>query len=126
LAVPEDKQQNLPAEIADSLAPRLRHALGNITRRRTLRALNATADAQTLADLFDLVPAANISTLSYHLHVLENDGCVAEVSELVQVDGIVRAYVSNVTDDLAVMVALHATQQDDDRSLAGPSPPSCG
>lgn len=120
--MPDDKQ-NLPAEIADTLAPRLRHALGNLTRRQILRALNATADAQTLADVFGLVPAANLSTLSYHVHVLENDGCVSEVSELVQADGIARAFVSNVTDDLAVMVALHATQQDDNRLTAGPS---CG
>lgn len=112
--MPED-EQNLPAEIYNALAPRLRHALGNVTRRRILRALNAKVDAQTLADLFEIVPAGGISTLSYHLHVLEKQGCVAEVSELVRADGIVRAYASNVSDDLAVMVVLQSTKQADDR-----------
>jgi DNA-binding transcriptional ArsR family regulator len=111
--VPED-EQNLPAEISNALAPRLRHALSNVTRRRILRALNATAAAQTLADLFDVVPAANISTLSYHLHVLENDGCVAEVSGTVRSEGLVRAYASNVTAELAVMVVLDTTRGADD------------
>lgn len=111
--MPED-EQSLPAEISNTLAPRLRNALSNVTRRRILRALNATVEAQTLADLFDVVPAANISTLSYHLHVLENDGCVAEVSEIVRSDGIVRTYVSNVTADLAVMVVLDTTRRGDD------------
>lgn len=111
--MPED-EQSLPAEISNSLTPRLRHALSNITRRRILRALNATVDPQTLADLFDVVPAANVSTLSYHLHVLEKDGCVAEVSEIVRSDGIVRTYASNVTADLAVMVVLDTTRRADD------------
>lgn len=111
--MPED-DQSLPAEISSSLAPRLRHALGNVTRRRILRALNATTDAQTLADLFDFVPTANVSTLSYHLHVLEQDGCVAEVSEIVRSDGIVRTYASNVTADLSVMVVLDTTRRADD------------
>ncbi len=111
--MPED-EKSLPAEISNTLTPRLRHALGNVTRRRILRALNATVEAKTLADLSDAVPAANISTLSYHLHVLEKGGCVAEVSEIVRSEGVVRTYASNVTADLAVMVVLDTTRRADD------------
>jgi DNA-binding transcriptional ArsR family regulator len=117
--VPED-EQSLPAEISRSLAPPLRHALSNVTRRRILRALNATTDAQTLADLFDVVPTANVSALSYHLHVLEKDGCVAEVSEIVRSDGTARTYASNVSADLAVMVVLDTTRRSDDDLGGGP------
>lgn len=112
-AVPED-EQNLPADLAATLAPHLHHALDSRPRRRILRALNATTDAQTLEDLGEAVPAASTSTLSYHVLVLEKEGCVSEASQIVRANGILRAYASNITDNRTAMDVLRTTQRGDD------------
>lgn len=111
--MPEDKQ-NLPADLSATLAPHLHHALDSPPRRRILRALNATSDAQTLEDLGETVPAASISTLSYHLLILEMAGCVSEASQIVGADGMLRAYVSNIKDSQMVVDVLRITQPEDD------------
>lgn len=112
-AVPED-EQSLPAELSATLAPHLHHALNSPPRRRILRALNATTDAQTLEDLREVVPAASISTLGYHVLVLEMAGCVSAASQIVRANGMLRAYASNVKDSRMVVDLLRATERKDE------------
>ncbi|HET7444061.1 MAG TPA: helix-turn-helix domain-containing protein [Solirubrobacterales bacterium] len=108
-----EDERDLPAWVANTLAPHQRHALSNPTRRRILRALNNTPDAQTVSDLFDVVPADGLSALSYHVKILEKDACVSQVGEAGRANGNGCAYVSNVADNLEVMDALRATERED-------------
>jgi DNA-binding transcriptional ArsR family regulator len=111
--VPED-EQSLPAELSATLAPHLHHALNSPARRRILRALNATTDAQTLEDLREVVPAASISTLGYHVLVLEMAGCVSAASQIVRTNGMLQAYASNIKDSQMVVDLLRATEREDE------------
>lgn len=108
-----DDERDLPIWVADTLAPHLRHALGNRTRRRILRALNYNADPQTTSDLIEVVPAKSLSTLGYHVGVLERAACVSQTSEIARAGGLLRAYASSITDNLGVMDALRATERED-------------
>jgi len=109
-----EDERDLPAWILGTLAPHLQQALGSRTRRRILRALHYTSDAQTIADLFRVVPAESLSALGYHVGVLEKAACVSQDAEVARSGGLVRTYTSNVSDNLVVMDALRATQREDD------------
>lgn len=111
--MPED-EQNLPPDVAMPLAPKLRHALESPPRRRILRALNTTTDAQTLVDISQVVPAASTSTLNYHVLILEKDGCIAETCQIFQGNSILRAYESKVAGNQAVIEVLRTTEHDDE------------
>lgn len=111
--MPED-EQDLPADVALMLAPHLRHALSSPPRRRILRALNGATEAQTIEDLGETIPAASASTLNYHVLILEKEGCVSEVCQIVRVNEIVRAYASNIADNRTVIEALRTTRWADE------------
>lgn len=111
--MPEDKQ-NLPADLSATLAPHLHHALDSPPRRRILRALNTTTEALTLDDLGETLPAASLSTLGYHVRILEMAGCVSEACQIVRAKGMLRAYVSNLKDSQMVVDVLRITQPEDD------------
>lgn len=111
-----EDERELPGWVAGTLAPHLKHALGNVTRRRILRALNYSADPQTISDLLEVVPAETLAELRYHVNVLESAACVSQASEIARAGGLVRAYASNIADNMMVMDALRATERKDDWS----------
>jgi DNA-binding transcriptional ArsR family regulator len=110
-----EDERDLPAEIASALAPHLRHALSNLTRRRILRALNRAPDPQTVPDLFDAVPALSLSSVSYHVNILRRDACVSQATQIVHAHGTHRAYASTITGNLAVISVLNSTEREDER-----------
>lgn len=114
VTTPEGRQ-DLLAELSATLAPHLHHALENLPRRRILRALNASIDAQTLEDLDAVVPATNVGTLRYHVQILEKAGCVSQYSQVVQTNRMLPACISNVRDSRLVMDALRVSDREDDR-----------
>lgn len=110
-----ENDQSLPPYVAVSLAPSLRHALDSPSRRRILRTLNAATEAQTLEELAAAIPSADLGTLSYHLSVLEREGCVSEACQIVRTNGLLRAFVSSIADDWMLLGILAATQQQDEK-----------
>lgn len=111
-------EPHLPAELAETLAPHLTRALENSTRRRILRALNGEHESRTLVELATLVPGINISTIGYHVLILEECGTVSvTVSRLEAESGREsNHYASNIGEDQMVREVLSRTRQDDETS----------
>lgn len=109
----ETNEFDLPDE-ASALTPERRKVLGHPIRRKILRALNRGTDGQTLSDLSEAVSQVDLSTISYHVLVLETGGCISVYSEVVSGrGGMERVYGSNVADDRIVLEVLGATEQRD-------------
>jgi hypothetical protein len=110
--VPEDEQR-VPGGGAKTRVPNLRHALGNPARREILRVLNDAGEAKTAMELADLVPAVKVSSLKYHLLVLEKESCVSRAGELALANGMAPTYVASVGDDQFVIDILNGTRGED-------------
>jgi DNA-binding transcriptional ArsR family regulator len=108
--LPEDDRK-LPPELTETLVPHQRRALEHPIRRQLLRCLNRTHEAQTLADLGECVPDVGISTISYHILVLQQCGFVSVSPELPRPGRVGHSFSSNIADDRVVTVALDATLQ---------------
>jgi len=67
----------------------------------------------TVAELHDLVPSANLSTLKYHVLVLRREDCVSEAGEIVLANNSLTTYVATVSENHFVHGALEATRRED-------------
>lgn len=106
-----DAKEQLPVELAMSLAPIPRRALMHGMRRRILRALTQDPTPQTIEDLLPTFPGATLSAVNYHVLVLGDCGSLT-VSRVEQTHGgFARSFVSNVADNLEFVAALQATEQ---------------
>jgi DNA-binding transcriptional ArsR family regulator len=88
----------------------LENALEHPTRREILRVLIASDKPKTIKELAELVPAVNISSLSYHLLVLSRESCVSRAGEIGLDDDRLPAYAATVTGDQFVMDILNGTR----------------
>jgi DNA-binding transcriptional ArsR family regulator len=112
---PEDDQR-LPDDLANQLPEDVRDALQHPSRRQILRVLPGKASAS------DLVRSGHVpfsvSSVSYHLRVLEESGLVEEV-ERQQSKGSVESHFSSRAADLnGVAAALRATLESDRQHFA--------
>lgn len=64
----------LPTQLAASLRPEARQALMHGVRRRILRILNQDSVPQTTQDLVKAFPGLSLSSVNYHVLVLEKCG----------------------------------------------------
>lgn len=108
--MPEDDRK-LPHELTETLVPHQRRALEHPIRRQLLRCLNRDHTAQTLAELGECTPGVGISTISYHMLVLQQCGFVSVSPEMSRPGRIGHSFSSNIADDRVVTVALEATQE---------------
>jgi DNA-binding transcriptional ArsR family regulator len=112
--VPEGPQSSLPAELAEKLSPILERALGHPTRRRILRALDGTGEAWTLEELGAAIAGTPISTVSYHVLVLEECGSVLVTVALPESQRSQR-FASAVGDDATIREVLDRTRAEDEQ-----------
>ena len=110
--MPQDLEPELPTELTESLAPHMQRALKHPMRRRILRALNGDGRSRTLEDLALANPGASVSTISYHVLVLESCGGVSVRTAAPEDGG--NLYASNVGDDGGVTEFLRATRTADE------------
>jgi DNA-binding transcriptional ArsR family regulator len=111
--VPEDKQQGCGGEATTRKQDR-EHAVDHPIRREILRALLDAPAPLTVEKLDELVPTANVSTLNYHVLVLERDGCIRRSGEVVLSNGVLPTYRATVADDPFLIVRLEASRQADE------------
>ena len=108
---------------ADLLEPQVRQALSHPLRRQIIRALNA-GPARTTGDLREILPVESLSTLHYHVLVLEQAEVIQGSDLWNSVDAPMRSYVTEVAGDAAVSSLLKATQQLDDVAGSAGAPPA--
>jgi DNA-binding transcriptional ArsR family regulator len=106
--------RKLPPEVVDGLAPHQQRALDHPIRRQILRVLSRTSNPQTLVDLCEGIPETSISTIGYHLLVLEECGFVSVSGVLTGPGDAERHFASNIADNRVVMLALQETQELDE------------
>jgi len=106
--------RKLPPEVVEELAPHQQRALDHPIRRQILRVLSRNARAQTLAEIGEGTPGAGISTIGYHLLVLEECAFVSVSGVLTGPGDAERHFASNVADNRVVMTALKQTQELDE------------
>ena len=111
----------LSAELAATLEPLIQDALNHPVRRQVLRALHEWGEPLAIADLHGRLPYLSRGGLSYHLQVLQDSGCVAEVDARPGPAGVEREMDSALLTDDDAMRALEVTATADLRSLAGPT-----
>jgi DNA-binding transcriptional ArsR family regulator len=113
LAVPEDDQQGW----ASGRKPDVGHAIGNPVRRDILRALLDADRPLTVSELDELIPTtnANVSSLTYHVLVLQREECVAQEGEVVLSNGAVPAFVATVVGNTHVIGILESRREGDER-----------
>ena len=83
-------------------------------RRRILRALSEGPAPSTLDDLLTIFPGVGLSTVYYHVLVLEDCGSLARLGQ--DSGTSTRLLVSNVTDDAQYVLVLRATEELDEVS----------
>ena len=110
--MPPGPEPELPTELTETLAPHMQRALKHPMRRRILRALNGDGRARTLEELAIANPGTNVSTISYHVLVLESCGGISVRTAAPEDGG--NLYTSNVGDDNAVTEFLRATRTGDE------------
>jgi DNA-binding transcriptional ArsR family regulator len=106
--VAQKEKRELPPEVISTLAPNQCRALDHSTRRQILRALTHDADRLTLVDLSEAIPDASISTIGYHLLILEESGMVSVSRVLTAPGGTERGFASTIADNQTVAAALGA------------------
>lgn len=106
--------RKLPPEVVEGLAPHQQRALDHPIRRQILRVLTRDAKPQSLVDLCEGIPGTSISTIGYHLLVLEECGFVSVSGVLTGPGDAERHFASNVADNRVVTVALQETEQLDE------------
>lgn len=109
--MPEDEQHGSGKD----REPDVDHAIGHPIRREILRALLDAPAAMTVSELDELIPTANLSTLNYHVAVLEREECVARAGEVVLSNGVLPAYAAAVADDVYVTGILKSSREGDER-----------
>lgn len=72
--------------------------------------LIASERAKTIRELAELVPSVNISSLNYHLLILDKEGCVARGDEVTLTDTTLPAYTPTVAEDQFVLDILEGTR----------------
>lgn len=95
--------------------PDRRHAVDNPVRREILREMLNAPAPMTVAELDELVPTDNVSSLSYHVGVLEREECIAREGEVGLSSGVLPAYVATVGDDPFVIEILKSSRHGDER-----------
>lgn len=88
----------------------LENALEHPTRREILRVLLYADKAKTVKELTELIPTANVSSLHYHLLILEKEGCLARTGETAPDDGRLPAYAPTVAENQFVLDILNGTR----------------
>jgi DNA-binding transcriptional ArsR family regulator len=111
----------LAERLAADLDPALRDALDSPLRRDILRALEARDGIGGAQELSAALPGRTMSTISYHLQVLERAGAVSDGSAFVAAEGR-RLYRSEVDGDRQVRSVLRATERWDRRRQPDPGP----
>lgn len=106
--------RKLPPEVVEGLAPHQQRALDHPIRRQILRVLSRSAKPQTLADLCEGIPDTSVSTIGYHLLVLEECAFVSVSGVLTGPGDAERHFASNIADNRVVMLALQETQELDE------------
>ncbi|MGD9734154.1 MAG: helix-turn-helix domain-containing protein [Solirubrobacterales bacterium] len=112
----------LPRSCAEMLAEhpnaRIQEALGNPVRRGVLRALHQHEPPCSAGDVSvaDSLKSESISTIKYHLKVLQECGVAAQSGELVTTSGYQPLYVSRVADDDLVLSVLGEMRAEDDEA----------
>jgi DNA-binding transcriptional ArsR family regulator len=96
-------------------APDVDRAVKYPARRKILRALLEAPEPLTVDELDDLVPAANLRNLNYHVSVLEQEECVTRTGEVVLAGGVCPTYAATVTGNDYVVGLLDSTRQGDER-----------
>jgi DNA-binding transcriptional ArsR family regulator len=106
--------RKLPPEVVEGLAPHQQRALDHPIRRQILRVLSRNARPQTLIEICEGIPDTSVSTIGYHLLVLEECAFVSVSGVLTGPGDAERNFASNVADNRVVMTALQQTQELDD------------
>lgn len=106
--------RKLPPEVIEGLAPHQQRALDHPIRRQILRVLSRDAAPQTLSEICEGIPETSISTIGYHLLVLEECAFVSVSGVLTGPGDAERHFASNVADNRVVMAALQETQRLDE------------
>ena len=110
-AVPEDEQHRSGSD----RRPDVDHAIGHPTRREILRTLLDAPSPMTVPELDELVPSANVSTLNYHVSVLERKQCLRRAGEVVLSNGVLPAYTATIADEAHVIEILESSREEDER-----------
>jgi DNA-binding transcriptional ArsR family regulator len=106
--------QPLPAQLATKLKPKTRQALMHGARRQILRTLHRDPTPRTTKDFLGTFPGLSLSSVNYHLLVLNESGSLS-ASKVNTTDGnFSRLLISNVADDPEFATALRATESLDD------------
>lgn len=106
--------QPLPGQFARSLKPESRQALMHGVRRRILRMLNQDPTPRTTQDLLKTFPELSLSSVNYHVLVLDQCGSLTISRVRSTVGSFTRVVTSNVADDPQFEVVLRATESMDD------------
>jgi DNA-binding transcriptional ArsR family regulator len=106
--------RKLPPEVIEGLAPHQQRALEHPIRRQILRVLTRDSSPQTLVELGEGLPDTSISTIGYHLLVLEECAFVSVSGVLTGPGDAERHFASNIADNRVVIQALRETQQLDE------------
>jgi hypothetical protein len=84
------------------------------TRRRILRVFGEDPTPRTTKELLPTFPGVSLSTIVYHVLVLEDCGSLS-VSHVAQDAGALhRSFVSTVADNVEIVAVLQATESLDD------------
>lgn len=111
--MPEDEQQRR----VGGRKPDVGHAISHPLRREILRALLQADQPLTVSELDELIPTtnANVSSLTYHVLVLQRERCVAQKGEAMLPNGAVPAFVATVAGDTHVIKILESRREGDER-----------
>ena len=109
-----ESNRPLPVHLAKSLKPETRQALMHWVRRRILRMLNQSPTPRTIQDLQKTFPGLSLSSVNYHVLVLDECGSLT-VSRVNATPGSpIRLLASNAADDPRLVAVLRATVLLDD------------
>lgn len=115
-----ESEQHPSGEGGRTRVPNLESALEHPTRREILRVLIASDRSKTVRELADLMPSVNLSSLNYHLLVLDREGCLSRTGEIGLDDDRLPAYSPTVAENQFVLDILNGTRGED------PTAPRCG
>jgi hypothetical protein len=102
----------LPEELARTLAPATRRALGHPIRRGILRELHRDdSTPRTPSDLLPLFPGASRATITYHANILCDCGSATATATATKRGTITRSFVSDVVGNPEYQAVLAATEQ---------------
>lgn len=109
-----ESNRPLPAHLAKSLSPEARQALMHGVRRRILRMFNQDATPRTTQGLLKTFPELSLSSVNYHVLVLDECGSLAVSRAKATPGSFTRLLTSNVAEDPQLVAILRATESLDD------------